>query len=197
MSDTTKIGEFDRLMEGVMAGSQDAIWDLAETYTPYIVRAAQASLPANLRAKVDVQDFAQSLWASLLLKRKDLTLLQSSQQLVAFLAKATRNKVIDKTRHYRTQKHDIAREESLANYLKVAQPDAIPRSLHSRDPSPSTAASLKERWQLVLSHLSERDRTILQLRLQGRTFGAISTELRIDEATARRTIKNLIAQLAK
>ena len=118
------IAEFDRLMAEVVAGSEDAVWQLAETYTPYIIRAVRSSLPRTLRAKLDSQDFAQSLWASLLLRRADLTRLQTPGQLIAYLAQATRNKVVDKTRHYHTQKNDIAREERLPDHLISAEEDA-------------------------------------------------------------------------
>jgi RNA polymerase sigma factor (sigma-70 family) len=194
------IAEFDRLMAEVVAGSEDAVWQLAETYTPYIIRAVRSSLPRTLRAKLDSQDFAQSLWASLLLRRADLTRLQTPGQLIAYLAQATRNKVVDKTRHFHTQKHDIAREERLPDHtislnkspkrVQISEP-------YARDPSPSTSANLRERWSLILSKLSERDRKIFQLRLEGRTFDEISDKLEINQATARRAIQRLIVQLSE
>src|SRR4051812_21328124 len=109
----TTIVEFDQLMADVATGSEEAIWRLAETYTPYIVRAVRASLPPILRSKLDSHDFAQTLWASLLLNHADLTRLKTPDQLVAYLARATRNKVVDKMRHFRTLKHDVRREQPL------------------------------------------------------------------------------------
>src|SRR4029079_619270 len=194
------IAEFDRLMAEVAAGSEDAVWQLAETYTPYIIRAVRSSLPRTLRAKLDSQDFAQSLWASLLLRRADLTRLQTPGQLIAYLAQATRNKVVDKTRHFHTQKNDIAREERLPDHLISLKqaPVRVQRSaLYARDLSPSTSANLRERWNQILSTLSDRDRKIVQLRLEGRTFDEISETLEINQATARRAIQRLIEQLSE
>jgi len=193
------IAEFDRLMAEVAAGSEDAVWQLAETYTPYIIRAVRSSLPRTLRAKLDSQDFAQSLWASLLLRRADLIRLQTPGQLIAYLAQATRNKVVDKTRHFHTQKNDIAREERLPDHLTNVKhaPVRVQRSgLYARDLSPSTTANLRERWSHILSKLSDRDRKIFQLRLEGRTFDEISEKLEINQATARRAIQRLIEQLS-
>jgi RNA polymerase sigma factor (sigma-70 family) len=193
------IAEFDRLMAEVAAGSEDAVWQLAETYTPYIIRAVRSSLPRTLRAKLDSQDFAQSLWASLLLRRADLIRLQTPGQLIAYLAQATRNKVVDKTRHFHTQKNDIAREERLPDHLANVKhaPVRVERSaLYARDLSPSTSANLRERWSQILSKLSDRDRKIFQLRLEGRTFDEISEKLEINQATARRAIQRLIEQLS-
>jgi RNA polymerase sigma factor (sigma-70 family) len=194
------IAEFDRLMAEVAAGSEDAVWQLAETYTPYIIRAVRSSLPRTLRAKLDSQDFAQSLWASLLLRRADLTRLETPGQLIAYLAQATRNKVVDKTRHFHTQKNDIGREERLPDHLISLKqaPVRVQRSaLYARDLSPSTSANLRERWNQILSTLSDRDRKIFQLRLEGRTFDEISQKLEINQATARRAIQRLIEQLSE
>jgi RNA polymerase sigma factor (sigma-70 family) len=196
----TQIAEFDQLMADVAAGSEDAVWQLAETYTPYIIRAVRNSLSPRLRPKLDSQDFAQTLWASILLKRADLTRLKSPEQLIAYLARATKNKVIDKTRHYKSQKHSIDREERLEDVSPViGGPNSRPRAkgLYSRDPTPSTSASLRERWNLVLASSSERDRRILQLRLKGCTFDVISVKLQVNEATARRAMQRLIEQLSE
>ncbi len=196
----TPTAEFDQLMADVAAGSEDAIWQLAETYTPYILRAVRLSLSPRIRSKLDSQDFAQTLWASILLKRADLTRLKTPEQLIAFLARATKNKVIDKTRHFMTQKHSIDREETLDDHFpRTGRPglNASAKALFSHDPTPSTSASLRERWYQILSNSSERDRQILQLRLRGCTFEVISEQLQINEATARRSIQRLIEQFAE
>lgn len=191
-----QIAEFDQLMADVAAGSEDAVWQLAETYTPYIIRAVRLSLSPRLRQKLDSQDFAQTLWASILLKRTDLTRLKTPEQLIAYLARATQNKVIDKMRHFKTQKHSIDREVSLDDHSLGA---GVKRSgaLYSRDPTPSTSASLRERWNEILSNASERDRQILRLRLQGCTFNVVSSKLQVNEGTARRAIQRLIEQLSE
>jgi len=192
--------EFEQLMADVVAGSEDAVWQLAETYTPYILRAVRLSLSPKLRQKLDSRDFAQTLWASILLKRADLTRLKTPEQLIAYLARATKNKIVDKTRHFRSQKRNISREESLTDQssnMDESQSTLHARALYSHDPTPSTTASLRERWNDVLSNSSERDRQILRLRLEGCTFDVISAKLQINEATARRAIQRLVEQLSE
>lgn len=194
----TQIAEFDQLMADVAAGSEDAVWQLAETYTPYIIRAARLSLSPQLRPKLDSQDFAQTLWKSILLRRAELARLKTPEQLIAYLARATKNKVVDKVRHFKTQKQNIDREESLEKYAShnpSRRPDA--RALYARDPTPSTSASLRERWKQVLSNASERDQRILELRLKGCTFEVIGVKLQINVATARRAIQRLIEQFSE
>jgi RNA polymerase sigma factor (sigma-70 family) len=194
--------EFDELMSGVAAGSDEAVWQLAETYTPYIIRAVRASLPPSVRVKLDSQDFAQTLWASLLLGGTDLTRMKTPEQLIGFLARAAKNKVTDATRHYlQAQKRDMSREQRLneiewheRNRQTAAGDREIPKT---RDPTPSEFASVRERWSQILSSASERDRQIVQLRLERHTFEAISSQLKIDQETARRAIQRLIKKLSE
>jgi RNA polymerase sigma factor (sigma-70 family) len=191
--------DFERLMTDVASGSEEAIWELAETYTPYILRAVRVSLPSKVRPKLDSQDFAQALWASILLNRKGLTRLKTPQQLIAFLAASARNKVIDATRRYmRTQKYNVSRELSLADVppQSAAQP-APQAALCTRDPTPSQFASVRERWTQILLGAPDLDREILRLRLEGSTFEEIAADLQISQATARRAIQHLIDQLSQ
>src|SRR5690606_36116918 len=186
----TRVAEFEQLMANVSAGSEEAIWQLAETYTPYILRAVRASLPTKVRSKLDSQDLAQTLWASILLKRTDLTRLKTPEQLIAFLARSARNRVVDVTRRYMgAQKYDVHREQALDDgqpASQTARSAAPERAFATRDPSPSQFASLRERWNQILLTSTPREREILQLRLQGATFDDISSKLNINQATARR-----------
>src|SRR5690606_6200022 len=150
----TRVAEFEQLMANVSAGSEEAIWQLAETYTPYILRAVRASLPTKVRSKLDSQDLAQTLWASILLKRTDLTRMKTPEQLIAFLARSARNRVVDVTRRYTgAQNYDIqpeqARDEGqpASHTARSAAPE---RAFAPRDPSPSQFASLRERWNQIL-----------------------------------------------
>jgi RNA polymerase sigma factor (sigma-70 family) len=195
-----RVAEFEQLMANVSAGSEEAIWQLAETYTPYILRAVRASLPTKVRSKLDSQDLAQTLWASILLKRTDLTRMKTPEQLIAFLARSARNRVVDVTRRYMgAQKYDVRREQTLDNghtHPQSGRSAASESAFTTRDPSPSQFASLRERWNQILLTCSPREREILQLRLQGATFDDISRKLDINQATARRAIQRLIDRLA-
>ena len=194
----SQVTDFDQLMADVMAGSEEAVWKLAESYSHHIVRVIRLSLPSQLRSKLDSQDLVQTLWASVLLHRADLTRLKSPDELIAYLARAAKNKVIDKTRHFGNQKRNIKCEEKLKGELQVG-PKRFRghrhQALYSRDLSPSTVASLREQWNLVMSTSSDRDREVVRLTLKGYTFDAIAKQLAIDEKTARRAIYRMIEQI--
>ena len=105
------VGEFEQLMADLASGSEDAAWRITEVYTPHILRAVRASLPRAIRPKLDSQDFAQIVWASLLLKRSYLAHVKTPQQLICLLATVAHNKVVDAFRHYMTyQARDLRRE---------------------------------------------------------------------------------------
>jgi RNA polymerase sigma factor (sigma-70 family) len=190
-------------MTGIAAGSDEAIWQLAETYTPHIIRAIRASLPSMVRLKLDSQDLAQILWASILLGNSNLSRLKTPEQLIAFLSRAARNKVIDAIRHFKTEKNDVSRDrplEELAanqfNATRLTRGNSSSR-LCDQNPTPSGFAIVREQWDRVMSNATSRDRRILELRLMRYTFNDISREVQVDKRTARRVIQQLIAQLSQ
>jgi RNA polymerase sigma factor (sigma-70 family) len=194
----SEITEFDRLMAEVAAGSEEAVMELAETYTPHILRSVRRCMSPKIRPKLDSQDVAQTLWASLLLRRSELLRLKTREQLIAYLVRASRNKVAEKAVKLRTQKRDIDREEPLGlagspiGNRRVSQGNEP----CSREPTPSTHASLRERWRKAISTASERDRRIVELVLQRRTYDEIGQILAIHEQTARRAVEKLVQELA-
>lgn len=188
----TQIAEFDQLMAEVAAGSDEAAWQLAETYTPYIIRAVRYSLSSRLRQKVDSQDIAQTLWASLLLRPTDLSRLKTSDQLIGYLIAASRKKVCEKARKFSSQKRDIKREESLDSSSRNPSQMRQSNALYAREVSPSAIVRVRERWQHVLAQASQQDREIVRLRREGYTFTQIGAKLQIYEQTARRAVRRVI-----
>lgn len=195
----TELNDFDRLMAEVATGSEEAVFELAETYTPYIIRSVRRWLSPQLRPKFDSQDVAQTLWASLLLRRADLLRLKTAEELIAFLAQAAKNKVVAKARFVHAQKRNIALETRLPEETQPFQnqrPVSDP-PLCSREPTPSTLASVRERWHRAIANASERDQQIVKLLLKRHTFEQIGSLLSIHEQTARRAVEKLVDTFAE
>ena len=71
-------------------------------------------LPRLLRSRFDSLDFLQSVWGSFFRRMRDApTEFEDSRHLVAFLARAAKNKVIDEYRRAASLKQDMHREEPL------------------------------------------------------------------------------------
>jgi len=191
--------EFSQLMADLASGSEDAAWRIAEIYTPHILRAVRAMLPAAIRPKIDSQDFAQIVWASLLLKRTYLAHISSPEQLIRLLAGTAQHKVIDVYRRYTTHKgRDLKRETPLAEVLNPRRKNAATqydRGVLDRDLSPSQFASVREKWQSLANVLSPRDRDVLRLRYEGRTYVEIAGTLGIGVTTVRRVLDRIIERL--
>jgi len=94
--------EFQRLMEEVRAGCDGAMRELIDIYGRHIYRVVRHLLKRQhnrpLRIQFDSQDFYQSVWASFLSNRDNVARFQKPQELVAFLAAMTSNKIIDQLR---------------------------------------------------------------------------------------------------
>jgi RNA polymerase sigma factor (sigma-70 family) len=181
--------EFELLISRAATGEQDAAWQLADAYTPHILRVVRRSLNPQLRQKLDSVDIAQTIWASILLCPSELTRFSTPEQLIAFLSRATRNRVIDKARHFGTRKCDVSRALSIEEYG-----DNSEGRIYSRDPTPSHMASLRERWQRLLESCTEQERQILALREGGVTFEEIGNKLSISRDRARRVVNQLATQ---
>jgi hypothetical protein len=137
------------------------------------------------------------LWASLLLRPALLSRLKTPEELIAYLAQASRNKVAEKKRGLLAQKRNVNRELQLESDNSRATPGAeCAQALRSNAPTPSTIVSLRERWETAIQGASERDRQIVELRLRKHTFHEISALLSIHEQTARRVVEKLVEQLA-
>src|SRR3989442_350218 len=145
-------------MADLADGSEDAAWRITELYTPHILRAVRASLPVIIRPKLDSHDFAQSVWASLLLKRGYLSHVRTPEQLIALLASAARNKVIDAYRHYTVAEAFNVRTETPLEAAECPSPAGGPivhdRGVADRDPTPSQIAMLREQWKRVIDKCS-------------------------------------------
>jgi RNA polymerase sigma factor (sigma-70 family) len=193
---TMQTTDFDNLMERVAAGSEEAIWQLAETYSPHIISVVRRSLAPSLRQKMDSADIVQTLWASILLRPAEFARFKTPEHLIAFLARATKNKVIDKARHYGGPHRDVSREVKLPAFDNPGCNDNADR-LFSSDPTPSTIASIRERWINVVSSCSEQEQAILAMRRNGQSYDGIGLALSISRHKARRVIDHLVEQFVE
>lgn len=189
--------EFQQLMQDMADGSEEAAWKITEIYTPHIMRSIRASLPKAIRQKADSQDYAQAVWASILLREKDFHRFNSPGQFIGYLTAMARNKVIDNYRRFtKTQAYSIKRETSLdaAEYSDEASTDR--QLVVSRELPASQVVRVKEQWSVALESCSERDRRIVDLRIAGQDLQQIADELKINEKTVRRALQRVLSQMA-
>jgi RNA polymerase sigma factor (sigma-70 family) len=177
--------EFRELLRRAREGSDEAAWDLVETYGPYIIRTIRHTLSRELRGKFDSDDFAQAVWASFFGSPEQLAGVNEPRQLVGLLATMARNKVIDEMRRrFQTQRYATRREQPLADGSSGPQ-------LKSREPTPSQFAMARERWTRLLQSQPEQYQQVIRLKLMGKTNRSIADELGISEKTVKRVLDRL------
>src|SRR5437879_12143859 len=89
-------GDIPRFLARIQAGDEEAARELLTRYEAEVRLVVRRQLPRLLRSRFDSLDFLQSVWGSFFQRmRTGPTEVEDSRHLVAFLARAAKNKVID------------------------------------------------------------------------------------------------------
>ena len=197
MSDELAAGTIDvelhTLLAKIAAGDQDAARELLTRYEAEVRLVVRRQLPRILRTRFDSLDFLQSVWGSFFRRVRSGTgtnEFEDTRHLVAFLARAAKNKVIDEYRRAASRKGDMHREEPLWN-----PGDSRPRELAAETDSPSQVAEAHEAMTRLESLVPDDRREILQLKADGLTSREIGERLGISERTVQRVIEDLRRRL--
>lgn len=178
--------EISDFLDRIQDGDQDAARNLLARYEAEVRLVVRRQLPRLLRSRFDSLDFLQSVWGSFFRRvREGTTEFEDSRHLVAFLARAAKNKVIDEYRRAASQKQNMHREESLWT-------DADrPRELADRGETPSQVAEAHEAFHRLSSLVPEDRRIVLELKAQGLSSREIGERLGVSERTIQRVIEDL------
>jgi RNA polymerase sigma-70 factor (ECF subfamily) len=177
----------DNLLEQLCSGDQAAAAQVFLMYEPYLRKAVRRHLPPPLRAKFDPADIVQSIWADVLhgFRTAGWRFLDLDH-LRGFLFVATRNRLIDRIRHY--QKAG-AHEKPLGETFRH-------QDLLSAQPRPSEVAQAEDLWEQMLAHCPTEHRPLLGLRRQGYSLAEIAAQTGLHPDSVRRILRTLARQLA-
>jgi RNA polymerase sigma-70 factor (ECF subfamily) len=179
-------GDIGRFIERIRAGDEDAARELLQRYEGKVRLVVRRQLPRLLRSRFDSLDFLQSVWGHFFHQvRTGPTDIEDEPDLVAFLAWAARNKVVDEYRRASSRKHDVRREESLWDRR------GRPRDLEATTDTPSQVAQARETLDRLRRLVPEGHRRILELKAEGYSCREIGLQLGISERTAQRVIEGL------
>jgi RNA polymerase sigma-70 factor (ECF subfamily) len=133
-----------------------------------------------LQSRVDPEDIVQSMFRSFFRKAQNGEFtLRRSGDLWRLLAAMTVNKARGRIEYELAQKR-TPREEV---------PASATLDLFDKDPSPEEAVVLLDELSSLINGLPERDRMILEHRLQGESIEDIATDLELSEFTIRRSLQ--------
>src|SRR3954465_5704675 len=170
--------ELSEFLRRIQAGDEGAARELLQRYEPEVRLVVRRQLPRLLRSRFDSLDFLQSVWGSFFRRvRGEPAEFEDSRHLVAFLARAAKNKVIDEYRRAASRKQDMHREEPL-----WADGDR-PRDLAAHEATPSQAAAAHEAFGRLRDLLPTDRRAILELKAEGLSSREIGERLGTSERT--------------
>lgn len=179
-------GTIHNLLARIKEGDEDAARELLCRYEAKVRLVVTRQLPRLLRSRFDSLDFLQSVWGSFFQKiRTGPNDLHEEKNLVAFLAWAARNKVIDEYRRAATQRQDVRRETALPVEGLGGKP------LARRDETPSQVAQARETYGRLRDLLPENRRIILELKAEGFSSREIGEQLGLSERTVQRVLDDL------
>jgi RNA polymerase sigma factor (sigma-70 family) len=170
----------------IQGGDEDAARELLTRYEAEVRLVVRRQLPRLLRSRFDSLDFLQSVWGSFFRRvRSGPAEFEDSRHLVAFLARAAKNKVIDEYRRAASQKQDMHREEPLWG-------DGLrPRDVPADVDSPSEVAQAREVFGRLQALVPEERRSILELKAEGLSSRDVGDRLGISERTVQRVLEDL------
>jgi RNA polymerase sigma-70 factor (ECF subfamily) len=164
---------FADLMARLRAGDEDAAARVFERFARRLIALARRRLDQLLRQKIDPEDILQSVFKSFFRRHADGRLdLKDWDSLWTMLAVITVRKCGHKIEQLHTQRRDVRKERSTSGEASASAWEAL-----ARDPTPLEAAVLSETVERLMHGLEERDRQILQLRLQEYTIPEISARV--------------------
>jgi RNA polymerase sigma factor (sigma-70 family) len=173
------------LIDRIQSGDEEAARELLTRYESKVRLVVRRQLPRLLRSRFDSIDFLQSVWGSFFRRIKTgPNDLEEEDNLIAFLAWAARNKVIDEYRRAASQKQDIHRESP----LRVEQGADQDRAAGE---TPSQIAQARELYDRLHDMLPEDRGVILELKAAGYSSKEIGERLGVSERTVQRVLKEL------
>jgi RNA polymerase sigma factor (sigma-70 family) len=174
------------LLARIQRGDEAAARELLCRYESKVRMVVRRQLPRLLRSRFDSLDFLQSVWGSFFRRmRTSPTEFEDSRHLVAFLARAAKNKVIDEYRRSASRKHDMHREEPL--WVDGRRPKDVPDPIDS----PSEIAQAHEIFDQLRELVPEEKRSILEMKAEGLSSKDIGERLGISERTVQRVLEDL------
>jgi RNA polymerase sigma-70 factor (ECF subfamily) len=185
---------FDDLMARLGAGDEAAAAEVFHRFAVRLRGLARKRLDRLLRAKVDAEDVLQSVYRSFFRRHAEGEYeLGSWDSLWGLLTVITLRKCGRRARYFRSARRDAGREVELPP--RPADASRADFEAIARDPTPSEAARLAETLEQVMRDLTERERAILALSLQGYTTFEVSEQVGRTERTVQRVLQRVRRRL--
>jgi RNA polymerase sigma-70 factor (ECF subfamily) len=178
---------FQDVIGRLRAGDDEAARQVFGRFAARLVALARSRLAAHLRQKVDAEDVVQSVFKSFFRRHADERFeVVGWDSLWSLLTVLTVRKCANQAKRYQRRGRDLGREVTVTDYDTLA-----------RDPTPEEAAVLAETLEEVMRGLTEREREMVALSLQGKTIPEVSALVARAERTVRRVLDQVRHRLER
>jgi RNA polymerase sigma factor (sigma-70 family) len=177
----------DHLLERLCSGDEASAERVFLEYEPYLRLVVRRMLSPRLRCKFDSVDVVQSVWADVVVGFREAGWrFATPAHLKAFLAKATRNRFLDRVRQQRVP---LTHERSL-------QAGDLNHASSSPDTEAGGAAQAEELWQQMIALCPPQHQPLLELKRQGCSLADIADRTGFHPSSVRRIFYDLARRLA-
>ncbi|WP_437229071.1 sigma-70 family RNA polymerase sigma factor [Planctomicrobium sp. SH661] len=173
-SDEVEAEEFLQV-RNLRSDDEQILEQLMTFYRPYLISIAEQFLPGSIQSRVDRSDLVQETLMRGLAQR-DQFRGTTDAELGAWLRKILQNVALDWVRHHTADKRSVHREAK-TNVLDAKS-----------QPTPSQDYFRKEEFERIaeaMTKLTKEQRTTVELRSQGLTFGEIGERMNRSEDAVR------------
>lgn len=179
-------GQLQALVEGLNRGEEQAIRRAYQAYQPFLRMVIRRRLSSPSRTRLDSLDIVQSVWADLLPGfRRAGWKFPNAMHLRAFLARVTRNRLVDRQRRHALS---LDREQAIAH----GDLQGLPAPGNEQASQLVQAGDL---WDRIVASCPPSYREILLLKREGLTSAEIAARVGFHEASVRRVLCDLARRL--
>jgi RNA polymerase sigma-70 factor (ECF subfamily) len=177
----------DDLIDQCRRGDQDAARRLFDAYVDRLLPLARRRISQRLASRVDAEDIVQSVFRTFFARLKeDKFTLNDQDDLFRLLVRITVHKTLRQVAHHKAAKRDPGQE--------LGQGDAANEQLLqllTTEPTPDEAVMFIDQLEHFMGQLSQTDRQILELRMQGYSTDEIAKQLNSYDRKIRRVLERI------
>ncbi len=175
------------LLRGVQSGHEDAAKTLFDRYIERLQALANRQLAKEVSGRVDSEDVTQSIFRTLFRRLQDGQYsVPEGDSIWRLLVTIALNKIRSVGAHHRAAKRDIRRSSEL---------DGDELTQFAADDDELTVRLLRLTIEELLDDLTESQRKIIELRLEGYTVAEIAGQTGRSKRTVERTLQGFRGRL--
>ncbi len=189
-------GELEALIQGLRSGEEEAMVTFWNRFGPMLERLADRNLAQGMRRRFGPEDIVQSACRTFFRRAQAGEFeIPSEDSLWRLLCAITLTKLRQQARFHGRQRRDVRQEKHLDSVNVQGRPKV--RQLADEAGDPEDAVEFADQMQALIGSLEEKEREVLELKLQEIPNEEIARRLGCAERTVRRRLERIEAILRK